>query len=101
MRKLVILPLAEQDLDDLIEYLSGFYPSTALRQYDRIIDSIRHLADFPFRHEKYMGGIFKLDFRKMVVDKYLVFYVVKDTEIEIHRILYGGFNISTHLVEFE
>lgn len=41
MRKVVMLPVAEQDLGVIVEYLAQFYESTALRQYDCIVKKIK------------------------------------------------------------
>lgn len=47
MHKIVMLPRAARDLDDVVEYLSQFYASTAIKQYDRIISKIQELSQFP------------------------------------------------------
>ncbi len=94
MRKIVMFPLAAEDLANLVEYLSHFYPSTALRQYDSIIEKVKLLPEFPEMCEVYEPQKFRLTYRKLVVDNYLVFYVVTDTEIQIHRILHGGRDIQ-------
>lgn len=49
MRKVIMLPVAEQDLTVIVEYLAQFYESTALRQYDRIVKKIKELPLFPER----------------------------------------------------
>lgn len=38
--KIKMLPAAKVDLGDMIDYLSQFYSSIALKQYDRIIEKI-------------------------------------------------------------
>ena len=47
MRKVVMLPIAAQDLADIVEYLAQFYETTALRQYDRIVETVKELPHFP------------------------------------------------------
>lgn len=79
---------------ELCAYLSGFYPTTALRQYDRIMEKIMELPNFPLKHEAYRIGEYRFQYRKMVVDRYLVFYVVTDAAIEIRRILTGNQDIE-------
>ena len=97
MHKIVTLPTAEQDLDDIVEYLGGFYPSTAIRQYDQIISAILSLEEYPNKFEVYKPGQFRYDYRKMVIGDYLVFYVVNDTEVVIHRILHGKRDIGRYI----
>ena len=97
MRKIVILPLAVQDLEDVVEYLSQFYESTALRQYDRIIEKVNTLLDFPEMCEIYEPEKYRLTYRKLVVDDYLVFYALTGQEIQIYRILHGSRDIKRYL----
>jgi len=97
MRKVVMLPVAEQDLTVIVEYLAQFYESTALRQYDRIVKKIKELPLFPEKYEIYSAGQYRSVYRRMPVDSYLVFYVVLENTIEIHRILHGSRDIKCHL----
>ncbi len=92
-----MLPIAVKDLEDIVDYLVQFYESTAVQQYDRIVEKIRELAEFPEMYEVYHGGQFRQVYRRMPVDKYLVFYVVHDEVIEIHRILHGSHDIHRYL----
>lgn len=88
--EILYLPIAEKDLTDIIEYISLDDPNSALKLLDEIDNSISNLPGFP-----YMGCIPKdsrlqyLNYRILVVSSYLVFYVVKDSYIEIRRILHG------------
>ncbi|WP_347490275.1 type II toxin-antitoxin system RelE/ParE family toxin [Desulfoscipio sp. XC116] len=97
MRKVVMLPVAAQDLTDIVGYLAQFYESTALRQYDHIIEKIKELPRFPEKYEIYSVGQYRPAYRRMPVDGYLVFYVVLKDTIEIHRILHGSRNIKQYL----
>ena len=40
------------------------------------------LTQFPYKYEKYEDGQYENTYRRMVVDDYLVFYVVLDDVIE-------------------
>lgn len=97
MRKIVMLPIAVKDLEGIVDYLDQFYESTAVDQYDRIVGKIQELAEFPEMYEVYGDGRFHQVYRRMPVDKYLVFYVVTDDEIEIHRILHESRDIHRYL----
>lgn len=44
--------------------------------------------------EKYPIDVHGLRYRRMVVDNYLVFYIVLEDTIEIHRIIYSKMNIN-------
>ncbi len=101
MVKIKMLPLAAQDLEEIVDFLSGFYVSVALDQYDNLIEKINKLPSFPFLHPVYKPGKYNYEYRKMVVDNYLVFYVVLDDAIEIHRILHQKRNITYNLKQDE
>ena len=83
---------AKSDLNDIVEYLSRFYPSSALNQYDKIIEKIKNLEQFPLMYEEYKSAVSSFNYRKMVVDNYLVFYVVLDETVEIHAIINAKMN---------
>lgn len=97
MRRIVMLPRAAQDLEDVVDYLSQFYASTAIKQYDRIVSKIQELPRFLEMCEEYGAGHYHFAYRRMVVNDYLVFYVVLDDAIEIHRILHGKKDIGRYL----
>lgn len=97
MHRIVALPQAERDLDDIVDYLNGFYSSSALLQYDSLVDAILSLEEYPNKFEEYKPGKYQFNYRKMVVDGYLVFYVVEDTEVVIHRILHGSRDLARFL----
>ncbi len=84
------LPVAQRDLGGIIEYIKIDSPVSAHKFLDKFDKSVVKLEDFPF-----MGQIPKdnrlqrLKYRILVIDSYLVFYVVKDTIVEIRRILHG------------
>jgi len=84
------LPIAQQDLTEIVEYIQLDNPGAALSLIEQFDESISKLADFP-----QMGVIPKdirlhsMDYRMLVVHNYIVFYVIIDKTIEIRRILYG------------
>jgi Plasmid stabilization system protein len=97
MRKIVLLPIAVRDLEDIVDYLGQFYESVAIEQYDRIIEKINELAEFPEMYGIFGDGSFLHVYRRMPVNKYLVFHVVRDEIIEIHRILHGSRDVHQYL----
>lgn len=88
--KIEYLPIAEQNLTDIIEYISLDSPQSLLSLLENIDVSISNLADFPF-----IGltprdlRLERLNYRILVVSSYLGFYVVKNDCVEIRRILHG------------
>ena len=84
------LPTAQQDLIDILNYIKQDNPTAALKLIQKIDEIISKLEDFPN-----MGvtpkdlRIKSLNYKMLVIDNYLVFYVIKDSIIEIRRIIHG------------
>jgi addiction module RelE/StbE family toxin len=84
------LPIAQQDLIEIIDYIKKDNPAAALKLVNEIDDEILKLEDFPF-----MGitpkdlRLKSLNYKMLVIDNYLVFYVVKEDIVEIRRVLHG------------
>jgi len=88
--RLLIFPSAEQDLQDIVDYINELSPDAALKLYDEIVDGIGSLAQMPLRCPLLKSPALRAKgYRVLVVHNYLVFYVVNDTMVEIRRILYG------------
>jgi toxin ParE1/3/4 len=91
---LVITEPAEIDLREIADYIANdlLEPATARKMIAKIAEAIFQLEQMPFRNslvgdERLAGqGI-----RKLLVDSYIVFYVVSEREetVTIIRILYG------------
>lgn len=84
------LPIAEQDLTEIIDYISIDNPEAAISVLNIIDQAIDRLSDFP--HSGSIPNDIRLrslNYRIIVVGNYLVFYVVMNDEVEIRRILHG------------
>lgn len=88
--KVQYLPIAQQDLIDILNYIKQDNPSAALKHIHEIDESISRLEEFPN-----MGVTPKdlrlksLNYKMLVIDNYLVFYVIKANIVEIRRIIHG------------
>jgi len=85
------LSTAEKDLIDIFEYIKKDNPTSAISQLEKFDNSISKLALDPFlgvipKDER----LKKLGYRMLIVDKYLVFYVVKTETVQIRRIVHGA-----------
>ncbi|NGQ96118.1 type II toxin-antitoxin system RelE/ParE family toxin [Brevibacillus sp. SYP-B805] len=84
------LPVAMKDLEEILSYIERDNPPAAMALLDNLDSTISKLAQFP-----YMGKIPKdnyllqKEYRILVVENYLVFYVIMEDIIEIRRILHG------------
>lgn len=91
--KVRIYPAAKQDLLDIVDYLNTLSPDAALRIYDQITEEIRSLSNLPERCPRPRDlALAAKGYRYLIVEKYLVFYVVDHDIVQIRRILYGRRN---------
>jgi len=85
------LPTAEKDLIEIFEYIKKDNPAAAVSELDKFDQSISKLSRAPS-----LGLIPKdqrlkeMGYRMLVVDKYLVFYVVKKKFIQVRRVIHGA-----------
>lgn len=88
--KLLIFPSAQQDLKDIVDYVNALSADAALKLYDQIVDGIGSLGRMPLRCPLLKSNVLRAKgYRVLVVQNYLVFYVVKGSTVEIRRILHG------------
>ena len=85
------LSSAQRDLFEILEYIKKDRPGAASGVMDKFDKSIGNLAASPE-----LGIIPKderlkrLGYRVLVVDKYLVFYVLKPKTVQIRRVIHGA-----------
>jgi len=93
-----IYPAAEQDLTDIVDYLNTLSSGAALRIYDAITEEIAGLSRMPERCPRPKDlALSAKGYRYLIVEKYLVFYVVDGDTVQIRRILYARRNYSSLL----
>ncbi|TCL37239.1 addiction module RelE/StbE family toxin [Anaerospora hongkongensis] len=90
-------PKAEEDLDEFYGYILGTLSAAlaADKLMDHIEAAIMRLKEYPFSCQYVLDEPLKArGYRKLIVDNYLVFYLVEelDKEVVIMRILYGATN---------
>lgn len=88
-------PKAQDDLDEIYGYISTklFDDIATENLMDNIENNIMRLANFPLSSSFVMDEPLKSrGYHKLVVDNYIVFYLVNDEEkqVAIMRILYGA-----------
>jgi len=85
------LEIAKNDLDLIFEYILNDNPSSAIEILNEIDDNVSKLAVFPK-----LGKLPKDDklkatgYRILVINNYLVFYVITEDFVEIHRVLHSS-----------
>ena len=83
---------ALNDMEELYRYIAEKLesPQNAAGQYDRIADEILSLDIEPER----AAGL-----RRMLVDNYSVFYVIRDDKVIVTDVLYSASDIEQRLKE--
>jgi len=96
MHKLRYLPYAQKDLEAIVEYISDTLkaPQAAMDFLDDIEAGVNRLCEHPYSCRVYQPiNPVDLEYRVLVVKNYLVFYLVLDDCVEIHRIVYDRRNL--------
>src|SRR5437016_6960897 len=89
------LPVAQKDLTSIFDFISQDSPRRALDFLDKLDISITRLERHPFlgripRHPRLRD----YGYRVLIIESYLVFYIIPNHEIEIHRIVHGSRNLD-------
>lgn len=91
---------ALEDMEKIYEYIANelLAPENAMGQYNRIAEAILTLDSFP---EKF--SLFEMEpehswgMRRMIVDNYLVCYLIDSDVVTVTDVLYGASNVHTRL----
>jgi toxin ParE1/3/4 len=75
-------PLADEQVDDAVAYISDDNPTAALQWLERLLDRTRSLATFP-DSGSVVPEIGRQDIREIIVSPYRVMYRRKDDLVEI------------------
>lgn len=98
--KLRFLPLFEEDLGEIVDYLSLQLqnPAAAERLVDEVQAAIRARLNDAEAFEPYRSARERQHpYYRIYVKNYTVFYVVIDDVMEVRRILYSKRNFVKHL----
>ena len=90
------------DMENIYNYITYklLAPENARGQYDRIADAILKLDSFPERFRIFDAEPeHSLGIRRMVVDNYLVCYVVNLNVVTVIAVLYGASDVHSRLKE--
>jgi plasmid stabilization system protein ParE len=89
--KVKLLRIAEDDLLEIVTYISADRPSAAgalaakIEKNLNILSRKPHLGRVPKEEE-----LTRLHYRYLVVENYLIFYTIEGQTIYVHRILHGA-----------
>ena len=86
-----LLRVAEDDLSEILSYVAADRPSAAetiglkIEKQFTLLSKNPRLGGVPKEEE-----LARLGYRYLVVDNYLIFYIVEEHVIFVHRILHGA-----------
>jgi toxin ParE1/3/4 len=86
-----LLRIAENDLADIVSYISAERPSAALGQVAKIEKALAHLKGNP-----YLGKLpndthlIELGYRCLIIEDYIAFYTIEEHVVFVHRIIHGA-----------
>jgi len=89
------LPVAVDDLISIFDWIANDSPSNAAAFIDEVDQRIGNLETHPSlgripRDDKLQSS----GYRVLVIESYLVFYIVRGKTIEIHRVVHGSRNLD-------
>jgi len=92
------LPVAQDDLRSILDFIAQDKPSRASSFIEELDTKIGLLEEQPLlgrtpRHPK----LREYGYRVLILDAYLVFYIIRGQTIEIHRVVHGSRNLD-HLI---
>lgn len=83
--KLVFTPLAEADLNEILDYIAVARPVTATAVLERIRSKCQLIAERPEIGQR--RGEFPGDCRSFPVQRWVIFYRIREEAVEVVRIL--------------
>ena len=92
MYKIHYLPLALEDLKEIVKYIAFKLesPKAAENLLSQIDKGVLKIADNPFRCHLYTSPEkLKHEYRILNIDNYSLFYTIDKDKIEIHRVIYS------------
>ncbi len=89
------LPIAQEDLLSIFDWIANDSPNRAMKFVDKLDERICLLETHPMlgrvpRHPK----LREYGYRVLIIESYLVFYVLRKKTIEIHRVIHGSRNLD-------
>jgi toxin ParE1/3/4 len=89
------LPVAVDDLVAIFDWIADDSPANADAFVKKLDNQLLNLKSHPFlgrvpRDEKLKD----FGYRVLIIESYLVFYIVRNKTVEIHRVIHGSRNLD-------
>ena len=89
----LIFPKAENDLIETKTYFEDILETSSKSLFEKFFKEIDTLEENPYIFPLAKDTILKqFGYRIIPIDNYLIFFIIKDKEIQVHRFLYGRRN---------
>ena len=89
------LPVAVDDLISIFDWLADDSPTNAAVFAEKLDQRIGNLQTHPFLgHIPHDEKLKNSGYRILVIESYLVFYIVRGKTVEIHRVVHGSRNLE-------
>ncbi len=86
----LIYPTAERDLYEIREYFETMLRTSPVPLFKKFYAQIDILERTPYIYPVVKDAYLQqLGYRMIPIDNFLLFYIVKEDEVQIHRFLYG------------
>jgi toxin ParE1/3/4 len=88
MKRYRLSKLADQDLDEIADYIAVQNPPAAIRQLERLLQSFEILASNPLMGE--VCDFLRPHLRMFSTGNYVIFYLPGACGIEVSRVIHGA-----------
>ena len=86
-----LLRVAEDDLTEIVTYIAADRPSAAEALADKFEKNVALLSRHPrLGRIPEQEDLARMGYRYLVVDNYLVFYIIEKNTVYVHRVLHGA-----------
>jgi addiction module RelE/StbE family toxin len=102
MYNLEFLPIAKNDMLEIVEYISGELksPAAAERLAEEFVSSAQRICEFPYANNLYTPiKPLEKEYRRIIVNNYLMFYTVDEQSktVTVMRVIYAKRDIEKQL----
>jgi len=89
----LVYPSAQNDLKEIKKYFTDVLKTKSNSVFNKFLEQVQLLKKHPFVYPVHSDPFLRLiQYRVFAIDNDLVFYVVKENEVQIHRVLYAKRN---------
>ena len=102
MYKVEFLASAKDDMLQIANYISNdlYNPTAAMKLIAKLENAKNSLKQFPLTHPKHESDTVETVFRKILVDNYVMFYIVDGDNVYVAFVLHQRQDFDTILEKF-